>query len=218
MRYADLTKARERLENELTEFEALAGLARKEITETQAARDELRTALRDELIRLQSELEEPPTSEATTAAELSKRISARLRARGVRRNWHRSKSRHGLACDCGRPSLRGTGRRQSRQFRAQQSVLASRPTKWCWLTSPRDPAPWSFCRRQPRTVRAYASAMSCGDIVRRALDPSILCADDLWRQPAGRSPTAFANAWAAASLDARRFRVVLLDGLHIERP
>jgi hypothetical protein len=37
--------------------------------------------------------------------------------------------------------------------------------------------------------------------------------DDLWRQPGGVKPTAFAAAWAAARLDPGRYRVVLLDGL-----
>jgi hypothetical protein len=55
--------------------------------------------------------------------------------------------------------------------------------------------------------------MTCGEVVRQVLDPSILSIDDLWRQPGGGGATAFANAWTVAKLDARRFRVVLLDGL-----
>jgi hypothetical protein len=215
-RYAEMIEARERLQHELTELEALAGSAREEIAETKAARDELRAALRDELIRLQGELEEPPSSEAATAAELCKRISARLCARGVETElaplevppWARARVRQSETLRDWRAALETIESAAKRWgFSPDEMVLADVAARSGAIVVLPESDAGDF-------VRAYASAMSCGEMVRHALDPSVLCVDDLWRQPGGRRPTAFANAWAAANLDARRFRIVLLDGVH----
>ena len=215
-RYADLIEARKRLENELTEVEALTKLARQEVAQTRAVRDELRAALRDELLRLQGELNELPTSEAKPAEELSTRIAARLRARGVETEltplevppWARV--RPGLSeplrdWAAALETIRSAAKRFG--FSPEEMMLADVAARSGSIVVLPEANAAAF-------VQAYASAMSCGEMLRQALDPSILCVDDLWRQPGGRRPTAFAIAWAAASLDARRFRVVLLDGLH----
>ncbi|RWH25248.1 MULTISPECIES: hypothetical protein [unclassified Mesorhizobium] len=63
-------------------------------------------------------------------------------------------------------------------------------------------------------AECYARLMTGSDLVRHALDPSMIAVDDLWRQPGFGAPTAFARAWAAARLDPTRYRLVLLDGVH----
>jgi hypothetical protein len=69
-------------------------------------------------------------------------------------------------------------------------------------------------RQATGLLGCYVNVISGGDLVHQVLDPSILSADDLWQQPVTSRPTAFGRAWSAASHDPRRFRVVLLEGLH----
>jgi len=51
-----------------------------------------------------------------------------------------------------------------------------------------------------QTVRAYARAVSGGNIRTHALDPSAIGLDDLWRVPTTGRPTAFALAWHHAQV------------------
>ncbi|SEE27381.1 hypothetical protein SAMN05444161_5297 [Rhizobiales bacterium GAS191] len=214
-RHTELIAARDRLQNELTDLEALAGLARQEAAATTAARDELGAALRDELIALQGRLEEAPGSEAVTAAELSARIAARLRARGDESElspgesppWARARVRPREPVRKWETAVETiNGAAKYFGFSPDEMLVADVAARSGALVVLPEAEANAF-------VHAYASAMTCGEVVRQALDPSILSIDDLWRQPGGGRPTAFATAWAAASLDTRRFRVVLLDGL-----
>ena len=213
--YSELIEARTRLENEQTELEALTSLVRGQVAETEAAREELRAALRDELVHLRGELEELPASEVTAAKELSARIGARLRTKGVETElvpleappWARVRRRlpeplrdWAVALEKIKSAAKRFG------FSPEEMLLADVAARSGSVVVLPETIADLF-------VRAYASAVSGGDMVRQALDPSILSVDDLWGQPGGRRATAFANAWVAATLDARRFRVVLLDGL-----
>lgn len=63
-------------------------------------------------------------------------------------------------------------------------------------------------------VRCYAKAIAGGEVVRHALDPSVIGLDDLWARPGTGFGTGLARAWAAARLDNSRYHVVLLEGLH----
>lgn len=69
-------------------------------------------------------------------------------------------------------------------------------------------------REATKFVSCYAEALTGASYVRHVLDPSLICLDDLWRQPTSGLPTAFARAWAAALVDRRRFQIVFLDGMH----
>jgi hypothetical protein len=50
------------------------------------------------------------------------------------------------------------------------------------------------------SLRAYACSVSAGEICTHALDPAAIGLDDIWRNPAGQRPTAFALAWHRATV------------------
>ncbi|MDQ7251286.1 hypothetical protein [Dongia sedimenti] len=62
-------------------------------------------------------------------------------------------------------------------------------------------------------LQGYAAAIAGGNVIRHAIDPTVLGLEDLWARPGDRTPTAFARAWSAAKLRADRFFIVLLDGI-----
>ncbi|MDM0109833.1 hypothetical protein QTH97_33295 [Variovorax sp. J22R24] len=53
-------------------------------------------------------------------------------------------------------------------------------------------------RMADQSLRAYARAVSGGELRLQPLDPSIIGLDDLWRMPSTERPTAFALAWHRA--------------------
>jgi hypothetical protein len=175
-RYAELTEARRRLENEQTELEALTSLVRAEVAETEAVRDELRAALRDELIHLQGELDELPAGEVTAAKELSARIGARLRTKDVETElvplevppWARVRRRLPEPLRDWAAALEKIKSAAKRfGFSPEEMLLADVAARSGSIVVLPETIADIF-------VRAYASAMSGGDMVRQALDPSIL--------------------------------------------
>lgn len=211
----DFAEQRTRLEAELIDIETLVEIAREEITEAKEAREELQVALREELLALEGEVESAPPDVSIEARALLERIGARLRSRGANVEltaddvppWARTRLK---AQGDARPwdSLAQTLAASAKRFGyAPDDLLVADVTVRAGdvVVLPQ--------REAANFVRCYASVMAWGEVVRHVLDPSILSVDDVWRQPGSGKPTAFASAWVAARLDARRYRIVLLDGL-----
>lgn len=211
----DLATRRTWLETELAELEALVKTAREEVAEAREAREELQVALRDELLALEGEVEGGPADVDVEARALLGRIGTRLRSRGANVEL--------TAADVppwARTRLKVQG--DSRSWDALAQTLDASAKRFGY--APDDLLVADVAVRAGAVVllpqneaanfvRCHASVMAWGEVVRQVLDPSILSVDDVWRQPAGGRPTAFAGAWVAAHLDARRYRIVLLDGL-----
>lgn len=60
------------------------------------------------------------------------------------------------------------------------------------------------------SLKAYARALSGGEVRYHSLDPSAIGLDDLWRVPASARPTAFALAWHHARINPQEIVLVCL--------
>ena len=209
---SEVAARRDELAGELVRLESQVQLARSAEVEAKAALAVLRAAFADEIGIVHDEIE----AAGTEAAELmGQRIETRLREGGS--SLELVPSRCPPWARYGRTSVRDPvawrdveARLRSR---AKQSGLApdelvfadvgARSGRIVLLP---DGVATSF-------VRCHASVIAGGTYYTHSLDPSVICVDDLWRPTAGAGPTAFARAWTAAALDARHFRIVVLEGL-----
>lgn len=211
----DVATRRMRLEAELADLEALVQIAREETTEVKEAREELQVALRDELLALEGEVEGGLADVGVESRALLGRIGTRLRSRGANVEltaadvppWARTRLKvqgDARPWDALAQTLDASAKRFG--YAPDELLVADVAVRaGAFVVLPQSEA--------ANFIRCHASVMAWGEVIRQVLDPSILSVDDVWRQPGGGKPTAFANAWVAAHLDARRYRIVLLDGL-----
>jgi hypothetical protein len=210
-----LTEARSHLTTEVAELGRQCTRVRHDADAAREALDELRAALRDELVTVRTALDGVPAGAAESVREISERLAERLRKHdhnfdlipGVYPPWGRIHFRlpwEPRSWNDAPEALAGAAKRFG--YAADELTLADVAVRAGLLVVVPENEAGSFARCQ-------ASAMANGEVVRQILDPAIICLDDLWRQPSTSIPTAFAHAWVAAQLDPRRYRVVLLDGL-----
>ncbi|MBR0798725.1 hypothetical protein JQ615_25385 [Bradyrhizobium jicamae] len=210
-----LSDERDRLTSEVTELSARLDRDRKEVQQAIDDAEGARQAIKDELSMVLSQLGDVPTGAEETVSTLAARIGTRLKEPA---------QDFGLLAAPGAPWTKPDF--SQRPFRGwaelSQTLRASSLRCGYDLTDlmlidvaarsgelvvlPED--------RAGGLIACYADAISGGDAVHHILDPTILSVDDLWRQPSNVRPTAFGRAWSAACHDSRRFRVVLLEGLH----
>lgn len=209
----EIETRRAQVDAEVADLEALGDLARTEADATRVAREEMRAALQDEVLALGGNLADLGEGEPR---DLVARVAQRLRDKGVDVEpvpmatppWARVRSH------AHHPARAWSEAVAAFEAAAKRFGL---PTTDLIVTdvAARSGALVLLPEGQGLDLlRSYASVVACGEIIRQALDPSVLSLDDLWRQPGSTTPTAFAAAWAAAKTDARRYRIVVLEGLH----
>jgi hypothetical protein len=210
-----LTEAGSHLTAEVAELERECKRLGHDADAARETSDELKAALRNELVTVRTTLDEIPASAAESISQISERLVKRLRERddnfdlvpGAYPPWGRIHFRLPWLpsnWNDAPEALAGAAKRFG--YAAAELTLADVAVRAGLLVVLPENEAASF-------ARCEASAMASGEVVRQILDPAIICLDDLWRQPSARAPTAFAHAWVAARLDPRRYRVVLLDGL-----
>ncbi|WP_128933584.1 hypothetical protein [Bradyrhizobium zhanjiangense] len=210
-----LSAERDRLASEVAELSARADRERKEVQQAMSDAEGARQALKDELSMVLSQLSDAALSTEETVGMLAARIGARLKEPA---------QEFGLLAAPGAPWTKPDfTQRPFHEWTKFSQILRNSSFRCGYdltdlllvdvaarsgelVVFPED--------RAAELVRCYAGAISGGEVVRHILDPAILCVDDLWRQPSNSRPAAFGRAWAAARYDPRRFRVVLLEGLH----
>lgn len=212
--HADLLAAKETAaeEAECSRSEAIA--ARADADGAQDALDAVRSALSEALSSLGIAVSEAVASGGEGAVGLAERLERRLADAGLRAElrpgptapWARVEAGEGVSAVWSDfPAAMKTAAGHF-GFAPEELVFADVAARSGRVVAlPEDEAA-SF-------VRCLASVLTGGAWARHMLDPSVLSPDDLWRRPGTAEPTTFATAWTAARLDARRFRIVLLDGL-----
>jgi hypothetical protein len=211
----NFSNERERLKLEVTELEASLERGRQSLLEIQTAASSLQDCLSTEISSLQSDLGEMSSSAIDTARSMSARIAAKLNRVGrdieiipaQASPWSRSSDLPRLNF------VQWDDFAETLQRAAKASSISPDALRIIDVA-----ARGGFLVVLPEfsataLVRCYASAVAGGEVLRHALDPSVIGLDDIWRQPVSSIPTAFARAWVAARADTRRYRIVLLDGL-----
>jgi hypothetical protein len=190
-----LTEARAQLTAEMAGLDSQCEEARRNAVAAREARDELRGALRDELILFGTTLAELPVGAAESLREISERVAERLRGRGHDLDlvpgayppWARIHLRlpwDPRSWEKAPEALKEAASRFG--YAADELVLADVALRTGSLVVIPEAEAALF-------ARCYASVMACGEVVRQILDPAVICVDDLWRQPATRASTAFAH-------------------------
>lgn len=208
-------RERDRLAEEVEKLQKTAVDVRTEVKAERQAISDLRSGLADDLTCLLGELNVASPAADDAIAELTSRLRTRFGELGA--NFELAASRGPPWTAPRFPSHEAT------PWRDLGRTLEAMALRWGFRSEELQFADASVragklvllpAGEASKFVSCYAEALTGGSYVRHALDPSLICLDDLWRQPTSGKHTAFARAWAAALVDRRRFQIVLLDGLH----
>ncbi|WP_374659911.1 hypothetical protein [Phenylobacterium sp.] len=208
---SELTGVRDGLLAETRALAQQAEAARDDVSTAQADLDALRAAIGEELLAAQRTLADSAPGDGS-AREAAESLSGRLSS--TPEIWPRAAPPWGRV-DPGDAETLGGSRYAERLkenaeqfgFVARDALVADVSVRAGRLTLLPEAEADAF-------VRCLAGVCAGEAYVRHTLDPSVLSLDDLWRHPATGAPTPFAFAWTAAKLDPRRYRVVLLEGVH----
>ncbi len=212
---ADLNAERDRLAQEAAVMQSAADEAKAEADAKRVALERARSAFTEELGLILSELNEAPPDGAAGLDTVVSRLVSRLGERG---------GAFEVAANRGPPwaTPRFTAA-ELKTWSEFEQTLDTMARRWGYASE--DLRLADVAARAGRLVllpeesgakfvACYADALAGGGFARNTLDPSVICVDDLWRQPGSVHVTAFARVWATARLIPTRYHIVLLDGLH----
>jgi len=210
-----LTAEREHLILERAKLEAAVENGRHTLSDIQAAISKLHDCLDRELVSLQNRLADLPASGLESARALSTLIAAQLKGAGrVIELVPGQVSPWARAIDSSIPNFTDwTDFAEALQKAAKRSSIHPDTLRLVDIVARAGSLVVLPASSATAVVQCYASVVAGDEVLRHALDPSVIGLDDIWRQPVSSIPTAFARAWVAAQSDSRSYKVVLLDGL-----